>query len=186
MLTEVTRRLKLIERQETDILRWSEPASLQTSWDKRTPFAAALCRQSKAICDIGCGNQRLRALLPPAIRYLPADLTRRTPDTALCDLNEKMLPEEYLREADTATLLGVVEYVYDVAWLIDALRPFLGVLIVSYNPADMIDNNRCEKGWVNDYRLDEFADMIVRAGYTLRDVNMVDPGQVVIAAISAA
>jgi hypothetical protein len=87
MLTEVTRRLKLIERQETDILRWSEPASLQTSWDKRTPFAAALCRQSKAICDIGCGNQRLRALLPPAIRYLPADLTRRTPDTALCDLN---------------------------------------------------------------------------------------------------
>jgi hypothetical protein len=182
MLTEVKRRLKLIQRRETDILRWSQSDSLRTSWDKRAPFAAALCADSRCVCDIGCGNQTLRHLLPRDVKYLPADLTARTEDTALCDLNAKLLPEAYLRMADTVALLGVIEYIYDVAWVIETLHSFLGTLIVSYNPSDMIDINRREQGWVNDFSMSELALMIVGAGYALRDVRLVDSGQVVIRA----
>jgi hypothetical protein len=182
MLTEIKRRLQVIKRRETDLVRWAQPDSLRTSWDKRAPFAAALCADSRCVCDIGCGNQALRRLLPAHIKYLPADLAIRTDDTAFCDLNNKVLPDAYLREADTVTMLGVIEYVYDVAWVIERLHPFLGTLVLSYNPSDMIDINRREQGWVNDLRMDELARMIVVAGYALRDVNLVDPGQVIIRA----
>jgi hypothetical protein len=182
MLEEIRRRLELIRRGKTDIARWSAPASLLSNWNRRAPFAAALCADSLCVCDIGCGNQVIRRLLAPGTKYLPADLIQRTEDTALCDLNKKELPEDYLRQADTTTLLGVIEYVYDVPWVLHALKAFLGTLVVSYNPSDMIDLNRREKGWVNDYRLDELSQMIVEAGYILRNIDLVDQGQVVIRA----
>jgi hypothetical protein len=182
MLGEIKRRLEMIKRRETDFSRWSNPDSLSAYWDRRAPFAAALCADSRCVCDIGCGNQTLRHLLPRGTKYLPADLTKRTEDTELCDLNSKILPEAHLRQSDTVTLLGVIEYVYDVPWVIRALRSFLGTLIISYNPVDMIKVERREKGWVNDFRLHELARLIGEADYIVRDINLVDPGQVVVRA----
>src|ERR1700722_13455183 len=165
MLPEIMRRLQLIRRRETDFFRWTQPDSLKGNWDKRAPFAAALCADSRCVCDIGCGSQVLRSLLGHGVKYLPADLAKRTEDTAFCDLNNKVLPEEYLNYADTVTLLGVIEYIYDVPWVIKRLRKFVGTLIVSYNPVDMINIDRREKGWVNDFRLDELARIIIGSGY---------------------
>jgi hypothetical protein len=182
MLKEIRRRLELISRRETDTARWSKSESFLQNWNKRSPFAAALCADSRCVCDIGCGMQTLRALLPRRIRYLPADVAKRTDDTAICDLNQKQLPLEYLEAADTVTLLGVIEYIFDVPWVFESLSRFVETLVVSYNPADMIDIDRREKGWVNDFRLDELVRMIVVAGYLVRDVNLVDPGQVIIRA----
>jgi hypothetical protein len=182
MLAEIKRRLDLFKRQETDIDRWSKSESFDRNWSRRSPFAAALCADSHCVCDIGCGMQSLRPLLPRHIKYLPADLAKRTEDTALCDLNRKKLPLEYLQQADTVTLLGVIEYVFDVPWLFEALRQSIGTLIVSYNPADMGGTGRRENGWVNDFRLDELVQMIHTAGYLVRDVNLVDPAQVMIRA----
>lgn len=182
MLAEIKRRLELIRRGETDISRWLQPANLLSNWDKRSPFAAALCAESKCVCDMGCGKQTLRSLLPKGIKYLPSDLAKRTEDTLLCNFNEKLLPVDYLLQADTVTLLGVIEYVYDVPWVLRSLKQYLGTLIVSYNPSDMAEVARREKGWVNDFRLVELTALIVDSGYVLRDVNLVDPGQVIIRA----
>jgi hypothetical protein len=183
-LAEVKHRLELFKRRETDIDRWSKSESFDRSWSKRSPFAAAFCADSHCVCDIGCGMQTLRPLLPIHIKYLPADIAKRTEDTALCDLNRKVLPLEYLREADTVTLLGVIEYVFDVPWLFAALRQSIGTLIVSYNPVDMIGKGRRETGWVNDFHLEELVQMINRAGYLVRDINLIDPGQVMIRAVA--
>jgi hypothetical protein len=182
MLAEIKRRLELFKRRETDIARWSKSENFCQNWSRRSPFAAALCADSDCVCDIGCGLQSLRPLLPAHIKYLPADIAKRTEDTVVCDLNQKELPLEYLREADTVTLLGVIEYIFDVPWLLQALRQSIKVLIVSYNPADMLATGRRENGWVNDFRLDELVLMINAAGYLVRDVNLVDPGQVIIRA----
>ena len=182
MLAEIKRRLEVLKRQETDIDRWSKSESFDQNWSRRSPFAVALCADSHCVCDLGCGMQSLRPLLPHHIKYLPADLAKRTEDTALCDLNRKELPLEYLEQADTVTLLGVIEYVFDVPWLLEALRQFVGTLIISYNPVDMSATGRRESGWVNDFRLDELVQMINVSGYLVRDVNLVDPGQVMIRA----
>jgi hypothetical protein len=180
MLSEVRRRLSLIARKETDVSRWSVSENFRPNWDQRAPFAAAFCSESRSVCDLGCGNQALRHLLAPGIGYLPADLTRRSADTLLCELNKGELPVEYLSKADTVTLLGVIEYIFDVPQLVRTLRTFLGTLIVSYNPSDMNTIDRREKGWVNDYKFVDLCRMIVESGYVLRNVALVDPGQVIL------
>jgi hypothetical protein len=179
---EEKRRLDLINRGETDLSRWSKAESFKANWDTRAPFAAALCCDSKAVCDIGCGVQTLRRLLPSHIAYFPADLVQRSDDTAICDFNKKQLPEDYLIKADTVTLLGVLEYVYDVPWVLNSLREFIDTLIVSYNPSDMIRGDRRERGWVNDYRLDEFVQMLVGSGYIVKHLSLVDSAQIIIKA----
>jgi hypothetical protein len=98
----------------------------------------------------------------------------------ICDLNQHILPEKYLLEADTVTLLGVLEYVFDVPWVLQSLRPFIDTLITSYNPSDMIDSGRRERGWVNDFALDDLVRMIHSAGYIVRNIQLVDPDQVVL------
>jgi hypothetical protein len=179
---ERKRRLNLIKQGETDLTRWSKAESFRENWDTRAPFAAALCADSKVVCDIGCGKQTLRKLLPLHIVYRPADLVQRTDDTAVCDFNKNQLPESYLIEADTVTLLGVLEYVYDVPWVLNSVREYIETLIVSYNPSDMIFHNRRERGWVNDYKLDEFVQMLVACGYIVRHLSLVDSAQVIIKA----
>jgi hypothetical protein len=182
MWFERKRRLNLIKQGETDLTRWSKIDSFKQNWDTRAPFAAALCADSKVVCDIGCGRQALRRLLPLHIVYRPADLVQRSDDTAICDFNKKQLPESYLIEADTVTLLGVLEYIYDVPWVLNSVREYIETLIVSYNPSDMIHHDRRERGWVNDYRLDEFVQMLVACGYIVKHVSLVDPAQVIIKA----
>jgi hypothetical protein len=182
MLVEIKRRLETIRRRETDRFRWLESASFKSNWNKRAPFAAALCADSRCVCDIGCGTQALRSLLPSAVRYLPADITQRTEDTILCDLNQRVLPEKYLLEADTVTMLGVLEYLFDVPWVLRSLRPFINTIVTSYNPSDMIQSGRRERGWVNDFTLDELVRMIHRAGYIVCNISLVDPDQVVVKA----
>jgi hypothetical protein len=180
---ERLRRSRVIKRRETDVHRWSQSENLPKRWDKRAPFCAALCAESRCVCDIGCGNQSLRSLLSPRIKYLPADLVRRTDDTAVCNLNKGELPEEYLRQADTAIMLGVIEYVYDVPWVLKSLSSFIETLIVSYNPSDMIDIARDDMGWVNGFSIMELSALLVASGYLIRDVNLVDPGQVIFRAV---
>ena len=182
MLVEIKRRLKSIRRRETDHFRWSQSTSFKSNWNKRAPFAAALCADGRCVCDIGCGMQTLRSLLPKGIKYLPADITKRTEDTAICDLNQRILPEQYLLDADTVTLLGVLEYLFDVPWVLRSLHPFIKTLVASYNPSDMIPSGRRERGWVNDFTLDELVRMIHGAEYVVRDIHLVDPEQVVIRA----
>src|SRR5580658_9205040 len=89
---ELTRRREVVRKGETDHLRWSQKDTFDAKWASRAAFAAAMCADSKAVCDIGCGMQTLRSFLSDDVTYLPADLTKWTPDTLFCDLNKQHLP----------------------------------------------------------------------------------------------
>jgi hypothetical protein len=62
------------------------------------------------------------------------------------------------------------------------LRPFINTIVTSYNPSDMIQSGRRERGWVNDFTLDELVRMIHRAGYIVCNISLVYPDQVVVKA----
>ena len=98
-------------------------------------FAAACCAESQAVCDIGCGMQKLRRFLRPGTLYLPVDLKKWIDDTIVCNLNEGQFPADAVAKADTVTMLGVLEYIYDVPAPLKKVGASLPRLIVSYNPS---------------------------------------------------
>lgn len=182
------RRREVIRQRDTDHFRWTQSNNFENSWAARSSFAAAMCADSKAVCDIGCGMQTLRSLLHNGVTYLPADLVKRTEDTLVCDLNKKQLPDEYLRRADTVTMLGVIEYVYDVPWLFSALSSYSLRVILSYNPSDLRSAPRRRlfrfsrncTGWVNDFTIGQLMRMIGASGFIVNDIRLVSAGQVLI------
>ncbi len=88
-MNEATRRSEVVRQSDTDRFRWTQSESFDKNWAWRSSFAAAMCADSKVVCDVGCGMQTLRSLLHDGITYLPADLIKRTEDTLVCDLNRK-------------------------------------------------------------------------------------------------
>jgi len=119
------------------------------------------------VCDLGCGPQALRGLLPRGVRYLPVDLVDWTPDTVVCDLNVG-LPDGFA-DADWVFALGVVEYLDDPAALLALVARHPARLIVSYAesarprrppPADRMRRT-------NYQSLSEFEGLLASAGYVV-------------------
>ena len=169
----------------TDRDRWTNGSSFRDTWESRSAFAAALCADSSVVCDIGCGKQTLRTLLADTARYLPADLTQWTPDTAVCDLNANVFPDDYLRAADTTTLLGVIEYLDDFPRVLEVLGGYDVKLVATYNPSDLSDLDRAGHGWVNDYRLCDLVVVLKKGSFSLRSLQLFQPGQVIFSATHA-
>jgi hypothetical protein len=122
-------------------------------------------------CDIGCGPQFLRTLLPPGSVYLPADLRRWTPDTAEIELNKGRLPLAYLALSSVCVLLGVLEYVVDLEAFLTALAPWVDLVVFSYNPAELESVDRGAMGWLNAMTTAELKGAFSRAGLTLELVE---------------
>ncbi len=108
-------------------------------------------------------------------------------------LTEKELPDGYLRRADTVTMLGVIEYVYDVPWLFSALSSYSSILIASYNPSDLRPAPRRRlfrfsrncTGWVNNFTIGQFMRLLDASGFIVNDLRLVSVGQVLIKAVPA-
>ena len=158
--------------------RWLHDESFCPAWEYRSVFAAAMCADSRSVCDIGCGMQSLRSFLPKGVRYLPADLVKRSDDTEVCDLNRKQLPTAHLSRADTVTLLGVIEYLLDPAWVFESLSPRIEKIVVSYVPVDLLKVDRRKRGWVNDFSAGDIVKMLHAADFQLRDMTLCDSTQI--------
>lgn len=182
MLERLRRRI-VVKTGKTDIRRWTNLRSHEPAWGIRSAFAAAACHESRYVCDLGCGMQLLRSLLPPHITYLPADLHNWTPDTAICDLNAKILPVAYLERADTVTMLGVLEYIYDPIWLLANLASFIDMLVVSYNPKDFTHVDRPSNGWVNAYSLVELVRVFHSNGFILKRIERISEHEVLVVSV---
>ena len=169
----------------TEYARWGNPANYLAHWNHRSAFAAALCHDSKVICDIGAGAQTLRRLLPNKT-YLPADLDVNllTPDTVPCELNLGNYPDAYLRRADTVTLLGVLEYLADdrIPALFTKLAEHCTILIFSYNPIDIADQDRSANGWVNGFTTGQLMELCSHAGFEVDHFQRIDNTQVLVRA----
>ena len=181
---ERIRRKNAVRAGKTDISRWTDSKNHEVAWATRAAFAAAACSDSLCVCDIGCGMQELKSLLANSIIYLPADLQQWTVDTAICDLNAKRLPDAYLKRADTVTMLGVIEYIYDMKWVLESLRPLISKMIISYNPTDFGNLDRLANGWVNSHSLGGLVRLFHDSGFLVKRLERINEWEVILVGIS--
>ena len=165
---EISRRRRSVAERRTDLARWSDPASFPHYWDPRAKAASPLLAGLRWICDVGCGAQALRRYLEPGVTYMPADLSRRTPDTELCELNTGRLPRASLRRRDAAVLLGVVEYVIDPSTLFEELAELAEKVVLSYCSPELWSVDRDAFGWVNALDGAQLHAMLAQVGYSVR------------------
>jgi hypothetical protein len=151
----------------TDLTRWLDEAQYESGWQGRAGRAVELARGGRWFCDVGCGPQRLRALLPAGSVYLPADLRRWTPDTAEIELNAGRLPVTYLGLSDVCFLLGVLEYLLDLDGFLRSIAPRVDRVVFSYNPAELVPDDRAAMGWLNALTTGQLRDAFRRAGLRL-------------------
>ena len=164
---ERARRQASVATGETDLTRWLDETQYEPGWQARAERAVELANGCRWFCDIGCGPQFLRGLLPPGSVYLPADLRRWTPDTAQIELNAGRLPKTYLALSGVCFLLGVLEYLVHVESFLAAIAPWVDLVVFSYNPAELAPEDRGAMGWLNAMSTAELKEAFRRAGLEL-------------------
>jgi hypothetical protein len=153
----------LMRERRTDLARWADAENLATQWDARAQMAARMIPAGQSVLDVGAGAMALKALLAEGCRYTPADVVSRCEGCLVADLNKGEFPAG---EYDWVTLLGVLEYVFDVA---AALRraaagaPNLIVTYCCYVGGDPLP--RRGLGWVNDLDREAFEALLRTAGW---------------------
>lgn len=167
------RTLTTLLTRRSDTAWWGENQNLSARWDERTRLIAGLVPVNSVVLEFGAGQQNLKQWLPPGCRYLPSDLVLRTPETLVCDLNARPLPDLSAHGASVTVLSGVLEYVFRIDEVASWLARTAPTCIVSYCPAKVRFPGertlkralRAEYGWVNTLTADEFAREFERAGF---------------------
>lgn len=158
----------------TDYRRWSDLANFDASWEPRTRRAAELVPKSSHVIEFGAGSRNLERYLDPSCTYVPSDIVDRGPDTLVCDLNERPLPDLGAGTYDVAVILGVLEYLRDVPSVLDWLAKQVDVCVVSYvclepkrhSLRGVRDSRlRLKAGWMNNYREGEIRSLFQERGY---------------------
>jgi hypothetical protein len=179
MTTEAERRKQVIALRRTDIERWRDPGQLEAAWNQRAQVAADLIPAGATVLDLGCGSMALERYLPPACTYLPCDVIARDQRTLVHDFNAGEFP--MTDEATHITVLGVVEYLYDVPAFLRHLGACARPVVLSYNPADLAPHlDRAALGWVNHLRLSELEQALGEAGLAVRTRVRIDANQVLL------
>jgi len=181
---EIVRRRLALASGLTDYRRWSDSASYRASWASRLEVSLRLRGDALWIVDLGCGAQIMRTKLPRNAVYLPMDLIRWTDDTLLCDINKQQLPADYLRLCDLCYVMGVIEYIYDPAWVLRALVDSSQGIVISYNAVDLSDVNRKWNGWVNDLTVEDLMALVRDSGFEIQAVAQFEE-QIIVKASNA-
>lgn len=149
----------------TDYVRWSNEGSLLPAWRARSEEAAQLIPRCASVLDLGAGRMTLRELLDPTNEYTPADLVRRCDDCLVVNLNQHELPSG---SYDVVTVLGVLEYVIDPAWLLRGIAVTAPRLILSYFAYDGVGlSDRIANGWLNALSHQELMSLLTATGWQL-------------------
>lgn len=110
----------------SDYERWTDTSNLEAWWESRTRMLAAMVPQGSRVVEFGAGTRSLGRSLDPSCSYVASDLVERGPDTFVCDLNRRPLPDLGPLQPDVAVFAGVLEYLRDVpsivAWLAAHVR----------------------------------------------------------------
>lgn len=151
----------------TDSRRWRKAHSVP-EWDERTRLIASFIPEgTTSVLEFGAWTMELRKHLPDGCRYTPCDIVDRGPRTIVCDLNAETLPE--FPSHDVAVFSGVLEYVYDVPRLLDALSNVVSTVIASYAVAEGARAHpevRAENNWVNAYTRADLLHLFEAAGFS--------------------
>ena len=169
MSDEIRRRKEVIQEKSTDVHRWSNPNNFEPNWEGRSLMASDFINSGSVVMDIGCGMMSLERHLPLGCKYMPIDIVARDHRTIICDLNKDVLPLQASAEADVITMLGVFEYIYDVDSVFKQLYNARKIIICSYCGRERNPNfDRKSNGWVNDFETNEFLELAIKNGFTVR------------------
>jgi SAM-dependent methyltransferase len=131
------------------------------------------------VADLGCGNERLRAVLTEKLsegfRYQGYDLHPQLRSTIRLDVRDA-LPEHY----DLVFGLGLLEYLPDLPGFLPRLARVARFAIVSYvladSPQALTDEERLKRGWKTHHSRSEIADLCEQSGLHVRRVAEIDRG----------
>ena len=179
MTTEFERRKQTIAEGQTDFERWRDPNQLEQAWNQRAKFAADLIPAGATVLDLGCGAMALEQMLPPACAYVPCDVVARDRRTLVCDFNKGEFPA--FENVTHVTVLGVLEYLYDVPAFLRKLRACALPVILSYNPTDFtVYLDRPALGWINHLSIADLEQALNEAGLSIAGRMVIDRHQVLL------
>jgi hypothetical protein len=166
----LTKRLR-VER-ASDIDRWGEAANLDPAWDRRSRAIARFIPPVTRVLDLGAGLETLAQHLPEGCTYTPADIVKRSDKTILVNLNRGEFPDG---EFDVVVTAGVLEHVHDVRALLACAYERVPLLVASYCTRTTPDPQpRLERGWVNDFSLDELVGLCQKERWQVAAVERLD------------
>lgn len=145
--------------------RWDNVGNL---WPQRLRLAAAMIPNGSSVLDLGAGSMALEEALAPDCTYQAADVIERRPGACLIvDLNARQFPSG---RYDWIVVLGVVEYVRDVPWLLASARETATCMAVSYccDPGAEAGQRR-DMGWVNDMSVLQFESALKDARWAINE-----------------
>src|SRR5205085_10154090 len=110
---------------------------------------------------------------------IPCDVVTRDNRTIVCDFNKGELPP--LGEATHVTLLGVLEYLYDLPAFLRRLRTYERPVVLSYNPTDFTAGiDRPALGWINHWSEQQLTTALQEAGFSVQTRSRIDATQVLL------
>jgi hypothetical protein len=163
---------RLLKR--SDYKRWTDLGNYEVWWDERTQKIAQLIPEGSRVIEFGAGRRQLEKLLDSSCSYISADLTSRGPDTILCDLNQRPLPDLRSLMASTAVFGGVLEYILDLDSLVKWLSDQFVCCIASYTDVIPVPSeaervrqklNRLYYGYMNNYTEEELVSLFEKYGF---------------------
>jgi hypothetical protein len=157
----------------SDYARWSDEARLESWWEARTAQLARHVPAGSRVIEFGAGRGWLPKYLDDCT-YFPSDLVARIPDTIVCDLNKRPLPDLRHLRLDVAVFSGVLEYVTNLPALAEWLSTQVTTCVASYDGVDsprgsaerILELGRRKSfGYMNSCEPDEIVAVFEKAGF---------------------
>lgn len=175
LFREVTGNLVELLGYENSNYVWQEIEYFAPEWENRVEYMASFIDSDDIrVCDMGCGEGKLRHKMPQGCSYIGVDYKMRPAVTYICDLNMGELPPvEALN--DVVFCSGVMEYLTELDLFLKEVCAHAKKLIVSYCTLDDYPSHysRRNLGWQNDLTLQELIDTV--QGYGLK---LIEQGKV--------
>jgi hypothetical protein len=157
-----------------DVSRWQRLSSFDVEWEERARILARLVPPGSRVIEFGAGPRGLATYLDPSCSYVGSDVIRRGPDTFVCDLNARPLPDLSGLDVDVAVFGGVLEYLVRLAPIARWLSRHVSTCIASYECAvtprwsrrrlgERL--SRARLGWVSTHTEAELVGLFRAAGF---------------------
>lgn len=153
---------------------WEKNEYFDSKWELRIKVMSLFIdKKDKKICDIGCGEGKLKKFIPQRSSYIGIDYRERKDVTHVYDLNYEYPPIEIIE--DVVFCSGVLEYIYDLKSFAAYLAQYAKKIIFSYCPLEHTSNqeDRKKRGWVNSFTKKEIITLFSIFGMELRHENII-------------
>ncbi len=149
---------------------WKNIEFFTDVWENRIKkMTSMISPEIVNVIDLGCGEGKLKNILPTKINYYGVDYKRRNDGTIVCDFNHHEFPEllsiNKLDASKTAFFCsGCFEYIDDPKWFVRKLR-YAQEVIISYTVFEHKKQKRNQLGFKNHFTSFELNTLITKHGF---------------------